>query len=74
MAAKMTLEAIIKAEDGTPYQAFVNGKILTVGSTLTVKEGPDQFVLTVTDIKAKEVEFSWNTVSAVLKMAETNNE
>ncbi|MCI0498223.1 MAG: hypothetical protein L0Y36_00880 [Planctomycetales bacterium] len=74
IAARMTLEAVIKGDNGTPCRVFVNGKILTVGSTLTVKEGPDQYVLIVTDIKENKVEFSWNTVSVVLKMAEANNE
>lgn len=74
IAARITLDAVSKRADGMTSQAFANGKILTVGSTLTVKEGPDQYALTVTDISENTVTFSWNTVSVVLKMAEINNE
>ncbi|HOK94907.1 MAG TPA: hypothetical protein PK052_04425 [Anaerohalosphaeraceae bacterium] len=72
--AQLTLEAVVRREDGTPYQAFVNGKIVTVGAMLTVNEGPDQYVLTVTDIKENRVELEWNTVSVVLKMTGTSNQ
>lgn len=72
-AAQLTLEAVIRQEDGTPYQAYVNGKIVAVGAALTVHEGTDQYVLTVTDIKENRVELLWKTVSVVLKMAEIGN-
>ena len=65
------LEAVIQDADSKPFQAFVDDKILSVGSTLTVKEGPDQYVLMLEEISEKEVLFSWNEMSVVLKMAET---
>ncbi|MHC5161823.1 MAG: hypothetical protein ACYSO4_01685, partial [Planctomycetota bacterium] len=54
-----------------PHQAYVDDKILSVGSTLTVQEGTEKYVLTVEKISKKEVTFSWNEMSVVLKMAET---
>ena len=71
IAQRLTLEAVIQDSDGNPFQAFVDGKILSVGSKLTVKEGPDQYELTLEKINNKEVLFTWNKVSVVLKMAET---
>lgn len=71
IAQRLTLEAVIQDADGKPFQAFVDGKILSVGSTLTVKEGPDRYELTLEKISNKEVSFTWNKISVVLKMAET---
>ncbi|MDH4202511.1 MAG: hypothetical protein OEV87_06420 [Phycisphaerae bacterium] len=71
IAKRLTLEAVIQDAGGKPFQAFVDGKILSVGSTLTVKEGPDQYELTLEKISEKEVLFMWNKISVVLKMAET---
>lgn len=71
IAQRLTLQAVIQDADGKPFQAFVDDKILSVGSTLTVKEGPDQYELTLEKINEKEVLFTWNKISVVLKMAET---
>jgi hypothetical protein len=71
IAQRLTLEAVIQDADGNPFQAFVDDKILSVGSTLTVKEGPDQYELTLEKISEKKVSFTWNKISVVLKMAET---
>lgn len=71
IAQRLTLEAVIQDADGNPFQAFVDDKILSVGSVLTVKEGPDRYALTLARISEKEVLFMWNEISVVLKMAET---
>ena len=71
IADRLTLEAVICDAQNRPFQAFVDDKILSVGSTLTVQEGPDQYVLMLEEISEKEVSFSWNEMSVVLKMAET---
>ena len=71
IAERLTLEAVIQDADGNPFQAFVDGKILSVGSILTVKEGPDRYELILEKISEKEVVFTWNDISVVLKMAET---
>ena len=71
IAGRLTLQAVICDAQNRPFQAFVDDKILSVGSTLTVQEGPDQYVLMLEDISEKEVSFSWNEMSVVLKMAET---
>ena len=71
IAGRLTLEAVICDAQNRPFQAFVDDKILSVGSTLTVQEGPDQYVLMLEEISQKEVSFSWNEMSVVLKMAET---
>jgi hypothetical protein len=71
IAGRLMLEAVICDAQNRPFQAFVDDKILSVGSTLTVQEGPDQYVLMLEEISEKEVSFSWNEMSVVLKMAET---
>ncbi|MHC5158572.1 MAG: hypothetical protein ACYSN8_00865 [Planctomycetota bacterium] len=71
IAGRLKLEAVICDAQNRPFQAFVDDKILSVGSTLTVQEGPDQYVLMLEEISQKEVSFSWNEMSVVLKMAET---
>ena len=71
IADRLKLEAVICDEQNRPSQAFVDGKILSVGSTLTVQEGPDQYGLTLEKISVNEVVFSWNEMSVVLKLAET---
>ncbi|MHC5098029.1 MAG: hypothetical protein ACYSOL_07890 [Planctomycetota bacterium] len=71
IAGRLKLEAVICDAQNRPFQAFVEDKILSVGSTLTVQEGPDQYVLMLEEISQKEVSFSWNEMSVVLKMAET---
>jgi len=71
IAERLKLEAVICDAQNRPHQAFVDDKILSVGSTLTVKEGPDQYELVLKKISDKEVTFSWNEMSIVLKMVET---
>ncbi len=71
IAAMLKLEAIIHAADGTPLQVFVNDAILTVGSVLTVREGPEQYELVLTAIGENEALFDWNGASITLKMTET---
>lgn len=70
LAKRIMLEAVIHDANGNPSQAFVDGKILSVGSVLTVQEGPDQYELIVDEITSKKVVFSWNKVSVVLEMPE----
>ena len=71
IAGRLKLEAVICDAEDRPFQAFVEDTILSVGSTLTVQEGPDEYVLMLEEISEKEVLFSWNEMSVVLKMAET---
>ena len=71
IAGRLKLEGVVCDAQNRPFQAFVDDKILSVGSTLTVQEGPDQFVLMLEEISEKKVVFSWNEMSVVLKMAET---
>ena len=68
---RLAIEAIIEGTDRKPFRAFVDGKILSVGDTLTVQEGPDQYVLIVEKISKKEVVFTWKQVSVVLKVPES---
>lgn len=71
IAGRLKLEAVICDAQDHPSKAFVDDKILSVGSTLTVQDGPDQFILLLEEIGKNEVVFSWNEMSVVLKMAET---
>lgn len=70
IAANLKLEAIIRDVDGKPYQIYVNDGILTVGSVLTVKEGPEQYELELRRISENEAMFVWNETSITLKMTE----
>jgi hypothetical protein len=70
IAAGLKLEAVIRDADGKPYQVFVNDEILTVGSVLTAKEGPDYYELVLKAISENEAMFIWNKTSITLKMTE----
>jgi hypothetical protein len=71
IAATLKLEAIIRDANGHPFQVFVNDTIFTVGSVLTVKEGPEQYELVLKEIGENEATFTWNETSIILKMTET---
>lgn len=70
IAGRLKLEAVIHNTDGKPYQVFVNDAILTVGSVLTVKEGPEEYELKLSRISENEAMFIWNETSITLKMTE----
>ena len=70
VAGLLKLEAIIRDAEGKPVQVFVNDSILTVGSVLTVEEGPEAYELVLTTINQNEVTFDWNGASITLKMTE----
>lgn len=70
IARQLMLEAVVQDAAGNPSQAYIDDKILSVGSVLTVQEGPKQYVLTVEKISEKEVLLMWNEMSVVLKMVE----
>lgn len=67
------LEAIIRDAEGKPFQVFVNDKILTVGSVLTVKEGPEEYELVLKGINENEATFIWNETLITMKMTEMVN-
>lgn len=73
IAQTLKLEAVVQGADGKPYQVFVNDAVLTVGSVLTVKEGPDPYELVLKEIKESEALFVWNDISVILKMTEMIN-
>lgn len=70
ITGRLTLEAVVCDGQGKPLQAFVDDKILTVGMSLTVQEGPDRYELTLTKLSEKEAVLKWQDISVVLKMAE----
>lgn len=69
--SRLILEGIACDELGHPLQAYVDNKILTVGMSLTVQEGPDQYVLTLSELNEKKAVFKWHDISVVLKMTES---
>lgn len=71
IAQTLALEAVIDGADGKPCKAFVNEKILAVGSVLTVQEGPETYELTLTELSEKEALFTWNEFSMVLRITES---
>lgn len=71
IAQTLRLEAVIRNAEGRPCQAFVNDAIYTVGSVLTVNEGPEAYELVLRKISENEAVFVWNSTSITLKMTET---
>ncbi len=70
IAKTLALGAVIHGSDDKPAQVFVNDIVLAVGSVLTVKEGPDQYELSLKEIKENEALFTWNKFSITLKITE----
>ena len=70
----LTLEAVIHGADGKPSKVFVDEKILTVGTVLTVQEGPETYELMLTELNEKEALFTWDEFSMVLRITETVNQ
>ena len=70
LARTLKLEAVIRGADTKPTQVFVNDEILTVGSVLTVKEGPEHYELELKRIHENEAVFTWKGTSITLKMAQ----
>ncbi|MHC4551610.1 MAG: hypothetical protein ACYSUT_02425 [Planctomycetota bacterium] len=73
IAATLTLEAVILDADEKPSKAFVNNKVLSVGTVLTEQEGPETYELTLTELTKKEALFTWNEFSLVLRITQTEN-
>ena len=71
IAGRLTLEGVIRDVNDVPFQAFVDGKILSVGSVLTVKEGPDKYELALISIEEQEILMIWNDLTVKLKLTET---
>ena len=74
ISERLTLEAVIHGADGKPCKAYVNDKILAVGTVLTVQEGPETYELRLTELSEKEALFQWNEFSMVLKITEMVNQ
>lgn len=74
ISKRLALEAIIRGADGKPSKVFIDDKILTVGTVLTVQEGPDTYDLTLTELSEKEALFDWDGFSLVLHLAETGQQ
>ncbi len=70
----LTLQAVIHGADEKPLKAFINEKILAVGTVLTVQEGPETYELMLTELSEKEALFTWNEFSMVLRITETVNQ
>jgi hypothetical protein len=68
IAGRLNLEGVIRDASDVPFQAFVDGKILSVGSVLTVQEGPEEYELILVTIEEKEVLFIWNDLTVTLKL------
>lgn len=73
IAQRLCLEAVIQDADGNPSKAYVNNKVLSVGTVLTVQEGPETYALTLTELSHKEASFTWNEFSVVLKITQPVN-
>lgn len=70
IADTLKLEAVVHNTEGTPFQVFVNDTILTVGSVLTVKEGPQEYELVLKTISENEAVFVWREFTVTVSMAE----
>lgn len=68
IADSLTLEAIILNADGS-RRAFIEGKVVTEGSTLTVVRNGSVYELTAQSVSDTEVVFTWQAFSITVHMA-----
>lgn len=67
---KLNLDAIFHAGDSLPARVCIDGKILTLGQSLTVKHDTENYELTVSEIGENQVVLTWKHWSVVMKMAQ----
>lgn len=70
LAKTLNLDAIIQGSDAAPARVCIEGKVLTQGQTLNVKNDTETYELTVSEIGEHQVVLTWNHWSVVLKMAQ----
>ncbi|MCE5186322.1 MAG: hypothetical protein LLF76_09380 [Planctomycetaceae bacterium] len=74
IAKETVLEAVIRTADGSGMQAFIGGKVLTVGQVLTVKRQMQVYDLLVSEISPREAVLTWNAYSIRLKITESQEQ
>ena len=67
-AKELLVEAVIQSADGSGMQAFIAGKVLTVGQSLSVERAGQVYELIVTEITLRHVVLSRGTYSICLKL------
>ena len=70
LAKTLNLDAIIQGSAAAPARVCIEGKVLTQGQTLSVKNDTETYELTVSEIGEHQVVLTWNHWSVVLKMAQ----
>jgi len=71
IAAQLVLEAVIQGTDGRAMQAFVGGKILSVGQTLTAEHQGQKYTLTISEIAPQQAVLTWRSYSIRLRITES---
>jgi len=66
----VVLEAIIRNAQGSAEKAYINGTVVTVGSTLRVQIQNDSYIIRVEAIESAGVRLSWQDRTFMLKMPE----
>jgi hypothetical protein len=66
----MTLEAVIKNAQGVAEKAYINGTVVTLGSTLGVEVQENKCIVRVEAIEPAGVRLSWQDRTFMLKMPE----
>lgn len=72
LAGELKLEAVIEGADG--MQAFIDGKILTAGQSLTVRRQSQVYELVLTELDAQHAVLKWGTYSIRLKITESQEQ
>jgi hypothetical protein len=71
MAKELVLEAVVQGTNGSGTQAFIGGKILSVGQTLTVKQQGQTYTLTISEISPQQAILTWRSYSIRLRITES---
>ena len=68
ISKRLVLEAVVKDADGVPINACVDGKVLSKGSTLKVKENGEIYELKVVEVCETEIKLAWQVFALTVKM------
>lgn len=71
MAKELVLEAVVQGADGKGMQAFIGGRILSVGQSLPVQHQGQTYTLTISEIAPQQAVLTWRSYSIRLRITES---
>jgi hypothetical protein len=74
MAKELVLEAVVQGADGRGMQAFIGGRILSVGQTLTARHQGQTYTLTISEIAPQQAILTWRSYSIRLRLTESQEQ